>query len=138
MKELLPYLIIIFVCLAGMVVEGILLTKSFKKEKAEIEKNYVDLLTKIRKDLEKEMYKQEPLEIKHTIIDTKQYEQSIIIDNADIRSFQNPDELQNIIRSSFADKFAKDVIAPNLVINEVFDPESFSKKKYFTKIHIGF
>lgn len=143
MKELLPYLIIIFICLAGMIVEGILLTKVFKKEKAEIVKNYVDVLTQIRKDLEKEIEKyktEQPMEIKQTLVPTKEYAKTIIVDRNDINLLNDKKELMEILRSGFADQFAKEVIAPNLNIHEVVDMDMdlSGKKKYMAKMWMGF
>jgi len=143
MKELLPYLIIIFVCLAGMIIEGILLTKAFKKEKTEIAKNYVDVLTQIRKDLEKEIEKyktEQPVEIKQTLVPTKEYVKTIIVDREDIGLLNDEKELMEILRSGFTEKFAKEVIEPNLNIHEIVDMDMdlHGKKKYFTKVHIGF
>ena len=131
-------MLIIFLVL--LMTEYFLLKKYYEDGIKELKMYYEDIVETTKKETERKVREEcfkEPIEIKHTIIDTNQYEQSIIIDNADIRSFQNPDDLQKLIRSNFADKFAKEVIAPNLVINEVVDMESF-KKKYFTKIHIGF
>ena len=131
-------MLIIFLVL--LMTEYFLLKKYYEDVIKELKMYYEDIVETTKKETERKVREEcfkEPIEIKHTIIDTNQYEQSIIIDNADIRSFQNPDDLQKLIRSNFADKFAKEVIAPNLVINEVVDMESF-KKKYFTKIHIGF
>lgn len=125
---------------------GLLLTQYFLLKKyyesgiKELKMRYEDIVEATKKETERktrELCLKEPIEVKRTIIPTNQYEQSIIIDNADIQSFQDPDDLQKLIRSNFAEKFAKDIIAPNLVINEVVDMESF-KKKYFTKIYIGF
>lgn len=142
MKELLPYLIIIFICLISLVAEGILLTKAFKKEKAEIAKNYVDVLTQIRKDLEKEIenYKKEPIKIKQTLVPTNEYTKTIIIDREDINLLNDEKELMEILRSGFTDKFAKEVIEPNLNIHEIVDMDIdlHGKKKYMAKIYIGF
>jgi len=133
-------LVMLMVFLVLLLTEYFLLKKYYEDGIKELKMQYEDIVETTKKETERKVREEcfkEPIEIKHTIIDTNQYEQSIIIDNADIRSFQNPDDLQNLIRSGFAKKFAEEVIAPNLVINEVVDMESF-KKKYFTKIHIGF
>lgn len=123
-----------------ILIEYFLLKKYYGDGIKELKMYYEDIVETTKKETERKVREEcfkEPIEIKHTIIDTNQYEQSIIIDTADIRSFQDTDDLQKLIRSNFAEKFAKEVIAPNLVINEVIDMESF-KKKYFTKVHIGF
>ena len=102
---------------------------------------YEDIVETTKEETERKIRSEclkESLKIEHTIIPTNRYEQSIIMDTADIRSFQDPDDLQNLICSNFAKKFAKEVIEPNLVINEVIDMESFDKKKYFVKVYIGF
>jgi len=134
-------LAMLMVFLVLLLIEYFLLKKYYEDGIKELKMMYEDIVEETRKETERKIRKEcfaEPIEIKHTVIPTNQYEQSIIIDNADIRSFQNPDDLQNLIRSSFAKKFAEEVIAPNLNIHEVVDIESFNKKKYFTKIHIGF
>ena len=133
-------LAMLIIFLGLLLTEYFLLKKYYEDGIKELKMNYEDIVEATKKETERKVREEcfkEPIEIKHTIIDTNQYEQSIIMDPADIRSFQNPDELQKLIRSNFAEKFAKEVIAPNLVINEVVDMESF-KKKYFTKVHIGF
>lgn len=133
-------LAMLMIFLVLLITEYFLLKKYYEDGIKELKMQYEDIIETTKKETERKIREEcfkEPIEIKHTIIDTNQYEQSIIIDNADIRSFQDPDELQKLIRSNFAEKFAKDVIAPNLVIHEVVDMELF-KKKYFTKIHIGF
>lgn len=133
-------LVMSIVFLGLLITEYFLLKKYWEDGIKELKMYYENIVEATKKETERKVREEcfkEPIEIKHTIIDTNQYEQSIIIDNDDIRSFQNPDELQKLIRSNFAEKFAKDIIAPNLVIHEVVDMESF-KKKYFTKIHIGF
>ena len=125
---------------------GLLLTEYFLIKRCydsgikELKMKYEDIVEATRKETERKMRElslKESIKIERTIIDTKKYEQSIIIEDADIRSFQDPDDFQKFIRSNFADRFAKDVIAPNLVINEVNDIMSH-KKKYFTRIHVGF
>ena len=130
-----------FIFLVLLMTEYYLLKKHYEEGIKELKMNYEDIVEATKKETERKIREEcfkEPIEIKHTIIDTNQYEQSIIMDNADIQTFEgHPEDLQNLIRSSFADKFAKEIIAPNLVINEVVDMESF-KKKYFTKVHIGF
>jgi hypothetical protein len=122
--------------------EYFLLKKYYGDGIKELKMYYEDIVETTKKETERKVREEcfkEPIEIKHTIIDTNQYEQSIIMDTADIQTFEgHPEDLQNLIRSSFADKFAKEVIKPNLVIHEVVDIESFNKKKYFAKIHIGF
>lgn len=142
MKELLPYLIIIFICLISLIAEGILLTKAFKKKEAEMTKNYVDVLTQIRKDLEKEIenYKKEPIKIKQTLVPTNEYAKTIIIDREDINLLDDEKELMEILRSGFADQFAKEVIKPNLNIHEIMDMDLnlHGKKKYMAKMWIGF
>lgn len=133
-------LAMLMIFLVLLMTEYFLLKKYYEDGIKELKMQYEDIIETTKKETERKVREEcfkEPIEIKHTIIDTNQYEQSIIIDNADIRSFQDPEDLQKLIRSNFAEKFAKDVIAPNLVIHEVIDMESF-KKKYFTKIHIGF
>ena len=133
-------LVMSIVFLGLLITEYFLLKKYWENGIKELKMYYENIVEATKKETERKVREEcfkEPIEIKHTVIPTNQYEQSIIIDNDDIRSFQNPDELQKLIRSNFAEKFAKDVIAPNLVIHEVVDMESF-KKKYFTKIHIGF
>lgn len=140
MKELLPYLIMCFACLVGLVVEGILLTKVFKKEKAEIAKNYVDLLTQIRKDLENEIekYKMAPVEIKQTIVPTQEYAKTIVADTRCMNSFMDKDDFMKMIRKEFAKKFAEEVIEQNLNIHEIIDFESYDKIKYMARMWMGF
>lgn len=128
------------VFLVLLITEYFLLKKYWEDGIKELKMQYEDIVETTKKETERKIRSEclkESLEIKHTVIPTNQYEQSIIIDNADIRSFQDPDDLQKLIRSNFAEKFAKEIIAPNLVINEVVDMESF-KKKYFARIYIGF
>lgn len=136
----------VIILVMSIIFLGLLLTEYFLLKKywedgiKELKMQYEDIVEATKKETERKIRSEclkESLEIKHTVIPTNQYQQSIIIDNADIRSFQDPDDLQKLIRSNFADRFAKEIIAPNLVINEVVDMESL-KKKYFTKIHIGF
>ena len=122
--------------------EYFLLKKYYESGIKELEMRYKDIVETTKKETERKIREEcfkEPIEIKHTIIDTNQYEQSIIMNADDIRTFEgHPEDLQKLLRCNFAEKFAKEVIAPNLVIHEVVDIESFNKKKYFAKIHIGF
>ena len=136
----------VIIIVMSVIFLGLLLTEYFLLKKywedgiKELKMQYEDIVETTKKETERKIRSEclkESLEIKHTVIPTNQYEQSIIIDNADIRSFQDPNDLQKLIRSNFAEKFAKEIIAPNLVINEVVDMESF-KKKYFARIYIGF
>ena len=133
-------MLVIFLVL--LMTEYFLLKKYYEDGIKELKMMYEDIVETTKKETERKIRKEcfaEPLEIKHTIIDTNQYEQSIIMDNADIQTFEgHPEDLQNLIRSSFAKKFAEEVIAPNLNIHEVVDIESFNKKKYIAKVHIGF
>ena len=142
MKELLPYLIIIFICMVAMVVEGIILSKAFKKEKAEIENNHNETIDKLKKDFEFKLsfLNPEPVQIKQTLIPTKEYVKTIIVDRTDINLLNDKKELMEILRSGFADKFAKEVIEPNLNIQEVMDIDIdlSGRKKYMAKMWIGF
>ena len=144
MKELLPYLILIFISALGLVFEGILLTKAFKKEKAEMEKNYIEEIDKLKKDFEFEssFLSTKPMEIKRTVIPTNEYMETIIVDRNDINLLPDDKEkeLMKILRSGFAEKFAKEVIEPNINIHEIMDMDInlHGKKKYMTKIYIGF
>ena len=144
MKELLPYLILIFISALGLVFEGILLTKAFKKEKAEMEKNYIEEIDKLKKDFEFKLsfLNTEPMEIKRTVIPTNEYMETIIVDRNDINLLPDDKEkeLMKILRSGFAEKFAKEVIEPNINIHEIMDMDInlHGKKKYMTKIYIGF
>lgn len=135
-------LVMVIVFLGLLLTEYFLLKKYYEDSIKELKMYYEDIVETTKKETERKVRSEclkESLEIKHTVIPTNQYEQSIIIDTADIQTFENhPEDLQNLIRSNFAEKFAKEVIAPNLNIHEVVDMESFSKKKYFTKVHIGF
>lgn len=133
-------IVMLMIFLVLLLTEYFLLKKYYESGIKELKMQYEDIIETTKKETERKIRSEclkESLEIKHTVIPTNQYQQSIIIDNADIRSFQDPEDLQKLIRSNFAEKFAKEIIAPNLVINEVVDMESF-KKKYFTKIYIGF
>ena len=127
---------------------GLLLTEYFLIKKCydsgikELKMHYEDIVEETRKETERkirsECLKESLLEIKHTVIPTNQYNQSVIMDVADIQSFEkHPEDLQKLIRFNFAEAFAKEVIAPNLVIHEDVDIVPH-KKKYFTRIHIGF
>lgn len=142
MSDTLIFIVTSMIFLGLILIEYFLLKKYYGSGIKELKMYYEDIVETTKKETERKVREEcfkKPIEIKHTIIDTNQYEQSIIMDNADIQTFEgHPEDLQNLIRSSFADKFAKEVIAPNLVINEVIDMELFGKKKYFTKIHIGF
>lgn len=142
MKELLPYLLLTFACLVALALQAILLTKVFKKEKAEMKKNYADTIDKLKKDFEfkLELLKKEPIEVKQTLVPTEEYVKTIIVDRNDINLLHDKKELMEILRSGFADQFAKEVIEPNLNIHEVVDMDMdlHGKKKYFAKIRIGF
>lgn len=134
------FIVMLIIFLGLLLTEYFLLKKYYEDDIKELKMQYEDIVEATKKETERKIRSEclkESLEIKHTVIPTNQYQQSTIIDNADIRSFQDPEDLQKLIRSNFAEKFAKEIIAPNLVIHEVVDMESF-KKKYFTKIHIGF
>lgn len=134
-------LVMLIIFLVLLLTEYFLLKKYWEDSIKELKMQYEDIIETTKEETERKIRSEclkESLEIKHTIIPTNQYEQSIIIDNDDIRSFQDPDDLQKFIRRHFAEEFAEEIIAPNLVINEVRDIESFNKKKYFTRIHIGF
>lgn len=143
MKELLPYLIIIFTCLVALVVEGILLTKVFKKEKAEIEKNHNETIDKLKKDFEFKLSflkTEKSIEIKQALVPTNEYTKTIIVDRKDINLLDDEKELMEILRSGFADQFAKEVIKPNLNIYEIMDMDLdlSGKKKYMAKMRMGF
>ena len=138
--DTLIFIVMLIIFLVLLITEYFLLKKYWEDGIKELKMQYEDIVETTKKETERKIRSEclkESLEIKHTVIPTNQYEQSIIIDNADIRSFQDPNDLQKLIRSNFAEKFAKEIIAPNLVINEVVDMESF-KKKYFARIYIGF
>ena len=129
------------VFLVLLLTEYFLLKKYYESGIKELKMQYEDIIKTTKEETERKIRSKclkESLKIEHTVIPTNQYEQSIIIDISDIRSFQDPDDLQKFIRSNFAKAFAKEVIEPNLVINEVIDIESFDKKKYFAKVYIGF
>lgn len=143
MKELLPYLLLSFACLAALALQAILLTKAFKKEKAEIEKNHNETIDKLKKDFEFKLSflkSEKSLEIKQTLVPTKEYVQTIIVDRTDINLLNDKKELMEILRSGFADKFAKEVIKPNLNIQEVMDMDIdlSGRKKYMARIWMGF
>lgn len=142
MKELLPYLLLCFVCLVALALQAILLTKVFKKEKAEIEKDHNETIDKLKKDFEfkLELLKTEPVEIKQTLVPTEEYVKTITVDRNDINLLHDKKELMEILRSGFADQFAKEVIKPNINIHEIVDMDMdlYGKKKYMTKIYIGF
>ena len=142
MKELLPYLLLCFVCLVALALQAILLTKVFKKEKTEIEKNHNETINKLKKDFEfkLELLKTEPVEIKQTLVPTEEYVKTITVDRNDINLLHDKKELMEILRSGFADQFAKEVIKPNINIHEIVDMDMdlYGKKKYMTKIYIGF
>ena len=142
MKELLPYLLLCFACLVALALQAILLTKVFKKEKAEIEKNHNETINKLKKDFEfkLELLKEEPVEIKQTLVPTKEYAKTIIVDRNDINLLNDKKELMEILRSGFADEFAKEVIKPNLNIHEIvdMDVDLSGKKKYMAKMWMGF
>lgn len=143
MKELLPYLLLSFACLAALALQAILLTKAFKKEKAEIEKNHNETIDKLKKDFEfkLELLKTEKsIEIKQTLVPTKEYAKTIIVDRKDINLLDDEKELMEILRSGFADQFAKEVIKPNLNIYEIMDMDLdlSGKKKYMAKMWMGF
>lgn len=142
MKELLPYLLLCFSCLAALALQAILLTKVFKKEKAEIEKDHNETIDKLKKDFEfkLELLKKEPVEIKQTLVPTEEYAKTIIVDRNDINLLNDKKELMEILRSGFADQFAKEVIKPNLNIHEIadMDMDLSGKKKYMAKMWMGF
>ena len=143
MKELLPYLLLTFACLVALALQAILLTKVFKKEKAEMKKNYAETIDKLKKDFEFKLSflkTEKPMEIKQTLVPTKEYAKTIIVDRNDINLLNDKKELMEILRSGFADQFAKEVIKPNLVINEVVDMDMdlSGKKKYMAKMWMGF
>lgn len=143
MKELLPYLILSFACLAALALQAILLTKAFKKEKAEIEKNHNETIDKLKKDFEFKLSflkTEKSIEIKQTLVPTKEYAKTIIVDRKDINLLDDEKELMEILRSGFADQFAKEVIKPNLNIYEIMDMDLdlSGKKKYMAKMWMGF
>lgn len=138
----------VIIIVMSVIFLGLLLTEYFLLKKywedgiKELKMQYEDIIETTKKETERKVREEcfkEPIEIKHTIIDTNQYEQSIIMNTDDIQTFEgHPEDLQKLLRFNFAEAFAKEVIAPNLNIHEVVDMESFNKKKYFAKIHIGF
>ena len=143
MKELLPYLLLTFACLAALALQAILLTKVFKKEKAEMKKNYTETIDKLKKDFEFKLSflkTEKPMEIKQTLVPTKEYAKTIIVDRNDINLLNDKKELMEMLRSGFADQFAKEVIKPNLNIHEIvdMDVDLSGKKKYMAKMWMGF
>ena len=143
MKELLPYLLLTFACLAALALQAILLTKVFKKEKAEMKKNYAETIDKLKKDFEFKLSflkTEKPMEIKQTLVPTKEYAKTIIVDRNDINLLNDKKELMEMLRSGFADQFAKEVIKPNLNIHEIvdMDVDLSGKKKYMAKMWMGF
>ena len=143
MKELLPYLLLTFACLVALALQAILLTKVFKKEKAEMKKNYAETIDKLKKDFEFKLSflkTEKPMEIKQTLVPTKEYAKTIIVDRNDINLLNDKKELMEVLRSGFADQFAKEVIKPNLNIHEIVDMDVnlSGKKKYMAKMWMGF
>ena len=143
MKELLPYLLLTFACLVALALQAILLTKVFKKEKAEMKKNYAETIDKLKKDFEFKLSflkTEKPMEIKQTLVPTKEYAKTIIVDRNDINLLNDKKELMEMLRSGFADQFAKEVIKPNLNIHEIVDMDVnlSGKKKYMAKMWMGF
>ena len=145
MKELLPYLIMCFACLAALTLQAILLSKVFKKEKGEMEKSHAEEIDKLKKDFEFKLSflkTEQPLEIKQTLVPTKEYAKTIIVDRNDINLLPDDKEkeLMKILRSGFADQFAKEVIEPNINIHEIVDMDIDlrGKKKYMARIWMGF
>ena len=136
----------VIILVMSIVFLGLLLTEYFLLKKywedgiKELKMQYEDIIETTKKETERKVREEcfkEPIEIKRTFIDTKRYEKSIILDSIDIESFKSHDELDKFLRTTFADAFAKELLEPNLVINEEINIVPH-KKKYFTKIHIGF
>ena len=130
-----------------IIVLGLILTEYFLLKKhydsgiKELKMQYEGIVEETRKETERKtraLLLKESIKIERTIIPTNQYEQSIIMDAADIQSFEkHPEDLQKLLRFNFAEAFAKDIIAPNLVINETIDIVP-NKKKYMAKMWMGF
>jgi len=130
-----------------IIVLGLILTEYFLLKKQydsgikELKMQYEGIVEETRKETERKtraLLLKESIKIERTIIPTNQYEQSIIMDAADIQSFEkHPEDLQKLLRFNFAEAFAKDIIAPNLVINETIDIVP-NKKKYMAKMWMGF
>lgn len=136
----------VIIIVMSVIFLGLLLTEYFLLKKywedgiKELKMHYEDVIEATRKETEhktRELCLKEPIEIKRTFIDTKRYEKSIILDSIDIESFESHDELDKFLRTTFADAFAKELLEPNLVINEEINIVPH-KKKYFTKVHVGF
>ena len=121
--------------------EYFLLKKHYDSGIKELKMKYEGIVEETRKETERKtraLLLKESIKIERTIIPTNQYEQSIIMDAADIQSFEkHPEDLQKLLRFNFAEAFAKDIIAPNLVINETIDIVP-NKKKYMAKMWMGF
>jgi len=125
---------------------GLLLTEYFLLKKhydsgiKELKMKYEGIVEETRKETERkirESFFKESIKVERTIIPTNQYEETIIIDYNDINLLHDEKELMEILRSGFADRFAKEVIKPNLVINETIDIVP-NKKKYMAKMWMGF
>ena len=108
-----------------------------------LKKYYEDIVETTKKETERKIRSEclkESIEIKQTLVPTKEYAQTIIVDRTDINLLNDKKELMEILRSGFADQFAKEVIKPNLNIQEVMDIDIdlSGRKKYMARMWMGF
>jgi len=136
-------LAMIMIFLVLLLTEYFLLKKYYEDGIKELKMQYEDIVETTKKETERKIRSEclkESLEIKHTLVPTKEYAKTIIVDRNDINLLNDKKELMEVLRSGFADQFAKEVIKPNLVINEVadMDIDLYGKKKYMAKMWMGF
>lgn len=126
-----------------LLTEYFLLKKYYEDGIKELKMRYEDIVETTKKETERKIRSEclkESIEIKQTLIPTKEYVQTIIVDRTDINLLNDKKELMEILRSGFADQFAKEVIKPNLNIQEVMDIDIdlSGRKKYMARMWMGF
>jgi len=136
-------LTMLMVFLVLLLTEYFLLKKYYEDGIKELKMQYEDIVETTKKETERKIRSEclkESIEIKQTLVPTNEYAKTIIIDRKDINLLDDEKELMEILRSGFADQFAKEVIKPNLVINEVadMDIDLYGKKKYMARMWMGF
>ncbi len=141
--DIIIFIVTSVIFLGLILIEYFLLKKHYESGIKELETHYKEVVKETERKTRETCFKEslkESIEVKHTLVPTEEYIKTIIVDHKDISLLNDEKELMEILRSGFADQFAKEVIKPNLNIHEIMDMDInlHGKKKYFTKIRIGF
>lgn len=136
-------LVMLIIFLVLLFTEYFLLKKYYEDSIKELKMLYEDIIETTKKETERKVRNEcfkESIEIKQALVPTKEYMKTIIVDRNDINLLHDRKELMEVLRSGFADQFAKEVIEPNLNIQEIVDMDIdlHGRKKYMARMWMGF